>query len=104
MLLLPSCSWARTILVLGDSISAGYGVELDKAWVARLQGRLPNDKVVNASISGETSAGGRSRLSRLLTRYRPDIVIIELGGNDGLRGFPTTQLHDNLTAMVHLSR
>jgi len=104
LLSLSSSVWAQTILIVGDSISAGYGVNTKTAWVARLQARLPDDRVVNASISGETSGGGRARLSDLLTRYRPDIVIIELGGNDGLRGFPIRQMQDNLAAMVGLCR
>ncbi|MBI1194871.1 MAG: arylesterase [Gammaproteobacteria bacterium] len=104
LLLLPPSSWAETILVVGDSLSAGYGVEIDNAWVARLQVRLPDDKIVNASISGETSNGGLSRLPRLLQRYTPGIVIVELGANDGLRGFPIQRLRDNLTAMIRLSR
>lgn len=104
LLLLPSFAWAQTILILGDSISAAYGVKPKTAWVARLQARLPDDRVINASISGEMTSGGRVRLPRLLTRYRPDVVVIELGGNDGLRGFPIAQIRDNLSEMVRLSR
>jgi acyl-CoA thioesterase-1 len=92
------------ILVLGDSISAAYGIPLEQGWVALLEDKLKQHSapyaVVNASISGETSAGGLRRLSSLLQRYQPDIVIIELGGNDGLRGYPIGQLRDNLATMV----
>jgi len=95
---------APVILVLGDSLSAGYGIAADQSWVALLQQRLTSNghqcKVVNASVSGETSSGGRSRLPALLQRHQPAVVVIELGGNDGLRGLPLTELRANLTAMV----
>ncbi len=102
--LLPSLSRADTILILGDSISAGYGVALETSWVARLQARLPDSRIINASISGETSDGGRARLPALLAQYHPDFVIIELGGNDGLRGFSIEHIRDNLITMVELCR
>lgn len=99
---------ANTILVLGDSISAAYGLDLEQGWVALMQQRLerehPGWAVVNASISGETSGGGIRRLPRLLEQHQPDIVVIELGGNDGLRGLPIQQFRDNLQGMAQLSR
>ncbi|WP_312596223.1 arylesterase [Stutzerimonas nitrititolerans] len=95
---------AGTALVVGDSISAAFGLETSQGWVHLLQQRL-NDgehdyRVVNASISGDTSAGGLARLPTLLSEHEPDIVIIELGGNDGLRGQPPAQLKRNLAAMA----
>lgn len=98
----------KTVLVMGDSISAAYGMSLDEGWVALLAGRLeenyPQYRVVNASISGETSAGAASRLPALLEEHRPTVVILELGGNDGLRGYPVSRLRENLTAMTEQSR
>lgn len=98
----------QSLLVLGDSISAGYGIELEHGWVGLLQQRLEQRglsyQVVNASISGETSAGGRNRLPALLQEHQPQLVVIELGGNDGLRGLPLASLQDNLAAMVQQSR
>ena len=98
---------ARTILVLGDSISAGYGINLEDGWVALLQKRLKAQgygyRVVNASVSGETTSGGLQRLPRALSLHNPAIVVIELGGNDGLRGLPLTTTRDNLNRMVELS-
>ncbi|TDQ39408.1 acyl-CoA thioesterase-1 [Thiopseudomonas denitrificans] len=99
---------AQTLLVVGDSISAAYGIEIEQGWVARLQQRLDERgssyQVVNASISGDTSAGGRARLPALLERHRPALTIIELGGNDGLRGLPLERLQDNLGTMVEQAR
>jgi acyl-CoA thioesterase-1 len=98
---------ARTILVLGDSISAGYGLEkVDQGWVSLLQQKVRPQgiDVANASISGETTAGGLARIDGLLSRHRPDIVILELGGNDGLRGLSPKQMESNLAAMVQKSR
>ena len=96
------------ILVLGDSLSAGYGVPVDQGWVARLQQRLDAEgygyTVVNASVSGETTVGALERLPRALARHKPALVIIELGGNDGLRGLPVTELRANLEALVSGSR
>jgi len=91
-----------TILVMGDSLSAGYGIQLDESWVTLLQQELRKDKVkvVNASVSGETSGGGVARLPALLTNHQPDIVIIELGGNDGLRGHPIYTLQNNIQTMI----
>ncbi|WP_312291132.1 GDSL-type esterase/lipase family protein, partial [Stutzerimonas nitrititolerans] len=94
---------AGTALVVGDSISAAFGLETSQGWVHLLQQRLDDGehdyRVVNASISGDTSAGGLARLPALLSEHEPDIVIIELGGNDGLRGQPPAQLKRNLAAM-----
>jgi acyl-CoA thioesterase-1 len=107
-LLMGKALAAEKILILGDSLSAGYGMASEQSWPALLQTRLaraPGDwQVVNASISGETTAGGRNRLPALLERHRPRIVIIALGANDGLRGLPLTQMHDNLTAMVRQAK
>lgn len=95
---------SRHIVVVGDSISAGYGLDLADGWVALLQQRLDRQgyeyQVVNASISGDTTAGGRARLPRALSRYSPDLVVIELGGNDGLRGIPLKVMRENLHAMI----
>lgn len=96
------------ILVLGDSLSAEYGLPRGTGWVQllsdRLRGNGSNYTVVNASISGETTSGGRTRLPALLTRHRPAIVVIELGANDGLRGLPLPTMRDNLAAMVKASQ
>ena len=95
---------APALLVMGDSISAAYGMELRQGWVALLKKRLelthPNWKVINGSISGETTAGGLRRLPDLMSAHRPTIVLIELGGNDGLRGYPINQLQENLQALA----
>jgi acyl-CoA thioesterase-1 len=99
---------ARTILVLGDSLSAGYGIRPEQAWPALLGARLAEKRldysVANLSISGETTAGGRSRLGPALKTYRPAVVVIALGANDGLRGLPLAQMRDNLDAMIDASR
>jgi acyl-CoA thioesterase I len=99
---------ADTVLVVGDSISAAFGLDTRQGWVSLLEKRLVEQgfehRVVNASISGDTSAGGAARLPRLLAEHQPDLVIIELGGNDGLRGLPPAQLQQNLAAMVDASR
>ena len=95
---------ARTVLVLGDSLSAAHNIPVEAGWVHLLEVRLgkmvPPWTVVNASISGETSLSGRNRLPALLATYRPGVVVIELGANDGLQGLPLNQLRDNLAAMV----
>ena len=108
-LLIPHTRAAESnILILGDSISAAYGVETQKGWVQLLQKQLSQDKkhyqVINASISGETTAGGLKRLPQLLEKYSPSIVVIELGGNDGLRGFPIAQFRSNLKQLIQLSQ
>lgn len=99
---------AGTLLVVGDSISAAFGLDSHQGWVALLEKRLEQEgfehSVVNASISGDTSAGGAARLSALLAEHQPALVIIELGGNDGLRGQPPAQLQQNLASMVEKSR
>ena len=95
------------VLVLGDSISAAYGMSLEQGWVAlveeRLRERWRTARVINASISGDTSGGGLRRLPALLEQHKPDLVVIELGGNDGLRGYPPSSLRDNLTSMATLA-
>lgn len=94
-----------TLLVMGDSLSAAYGIEADAGWVSLLQARLDGKaRVVNASISGETSSGGAARLPELLGQHAPDIVLLELGGNDGLRGLPPGQFQANMRRMVEASR
>jgi len=93
------------LLVLGDSLSAAYGIERQQGWVSLLRERLDgNADVVNASISGETSAGGANRLPELLGQHEPDIVLLELGGNDGLRGLPPSQFEANMAEMIEASR
>ena len=97
----------KTVLVMGDSLSAGYGIDVRQGWVALLGQRLkttnPGWKVVNASVSGETTAGGLSRLPRELARVKPSVVVIELGANDGLRGLPTRDMQANLDRMTALA-
>jgi acyl-CoA thioesterase-1 len=96
------------ILVLGDSLSAGYGLAPGQGWVALLQQRLKQEgyghRVVNASISGETTDGGVARIDRALATHKPEIVIVELGGNDGLRGLPVSRVEENLGRLVTRSR
>jgi acyl-CoA thioesterase-1 len=97
-----------TVLIFGDSLSAGYGIDVDQSWVALLQARLQDQgyehRVINASITGETTEGGAARISRSLERFKPKLVILELGGNDGLRGFPPDRMRDNLTTIVSESK
>ncbi len=107
--LLPQAHAASpTILVLGDSLSAGYGINVKEGWVALLTERLQQEKfphrVINASISGETTAGGKARLPKLLAEHQPGIVILELGANDGLRGLPVAQMQRNLAEMIAASQ
>jgi len=108
LLFVSSLSQAATLLVFGDSLSAGYGIPREQSWPALLAERLTKEgkpyTVVNASISGETTAGGRARLKAALKQHHPSLVIIELGANDGLRGLPLDQMRDNLTAMTRLSQ
>ena len=98
----------RTILVVGDSLSAEYGLPRDTGWVSRLSERLsrqePQYSVVNASISGDTTSGGHARLPTLLKKFEPDIVVLELGANDGLRGLDLDQMRANLQAMIDACR
>jgi acyl-CoA thioesterase-1 len=102
--LAPLPAAARILLVVGDSLSAAYGMDMGSGWVALLGKRLERQKydyqVVNASLSGDTTANGLARLPRLLDKHQPAIVIIELGGNDGLRGLALEQMKHNITAMV----
>ncbi|MCG9737209.1 arylesterase [Shewanella insulae] len=95
---------ANPILILGDSLSASYGMEQDKGWVHLLQQQAPETTIINGSVSGETSAGGLRRLPALLDSTKAKLVFIELGGNDGLRGFSPKQLKNNLTKMIQLAK
>jgi len=99
---------AQTIVVLGDSLSAGYGIKIEQGWVRLLEQRLATEgygyRVVNASVSGETTQGGLSRLPRALETHKPAIVVVELGGNDGLRGLPLAASRDNLAKIIELAR
>ena len=107
--LIPTLVSAKTILILGDSLSAGYGIDVKQGWVQLLQQRLDQQypkqhTVVNASVSGETTSGALARLPKLLQTYKPEIVVIELGGNDGLRGQPPQMIQKNLAQLVQLSQ
>ena len=108
LLFLPAVLAGPSLLVVGDSLSAGYGVSTDQRWVTllakRLQSRCSSAQVINASVSGDTSGGGLARLSSLLRQHRPEIVIIELGGNDGLRGIDTRTMRGNLLGMVRAAQ
>ena len=96
------------IVILGDSLSAGYGINLEQGWVAQLQQRLTAEdhphRVINTSISGDTTRGALKRLDSILERHRPDVVIIELGGNDGLRGLSLEEMRENFSAIIEKSR
>ncbi|MEJ2692359.1 MAG: arylesterase [Candidatus Thiodiazotropha sp.] len=107
--ILPHAVWAEpTLLVVGDSLSAGYGVTTQQRWVtllaARLRSRCGDVELINASVSGDTSGGGVTRLPPLLRRHRPALVVIELGGNDGLRGIDSRTMRANLLGMVQTSQ
>ena len=107
--LLPVSSFAKTIMILGDSLSAGYGLNPQQSWVVLLQQRLDQQqpkqhKVINASVSGETTSGALARLPKLLQTHKPDIVVIELGGNDGLRGQPPQIIQKNLAQLIQQSQ
>lgn len=108
VLLLSGPVQAAQWLVLGDSISAAFGMDREQGWVSLLQQRLNQRAdaplIFNAALSGETSAGGLARLPGLLAEHRPDLLILELGGNDGLRGLPLTQLESNLAAIIEHSQ
>lgn len=108
LLLLSQGAAAGTVLIVGDSISAAFGLDTRLGWVSLLEQRLQKegftDKVVNASVSGDTSAGGQARLPALLAEHKPQLVILELGGNDGLRGQQPAQLQQNLASMIQLSQ
>ncbi len=103
--IMPFAVSAKTILVVGDSLSAGYGINPEQGWVALLQKRLDQDhpkqhKVINASVSGETTSGALARLPKLLQTYKPQVMIVELGGNDALRGQPPQLIRANLEKLV----
>ena len=104
----PVAAAPPAILVLGDSLSAGYGIDPRQGWVALLQQRLAREgfahRVVNASVSGDTTRAGLARLPRALDQHRPAIVVIELGGNDGLRGLPLAEVRTNLTGAITLAQ
>lgn len=124
-LTLPLCAWAgeqpamattsaaathsasKTVLVVGDSLSAEYGLSHGTGWVPLLQQRIRTDRlnatIINASISGDTTSGGRTRLQALLNTHRPAVVVIELGGNDALRGLPISSTQSNITEMITVS-
>jgi acyl-CoA thioesterase-1 len=97
-----------TVLVFGDSLSAGYGIDVDQSWTALLQSRLREQgyehRVVNASISGETTEGGAERIGPAIENFAPQLIILELGGNDGLRGFPPQRTRENLEKIITASK
>ena len=106
---MPTLVSAKTILIVGDSLSAGYGIEAKQGWVNLLQQRLDQQypkqhRVVNASVSGETTSGALARLPKLLQTYNPEVVVIELGGNDGLRGQPPQMIQKNLANLIQHSQ
>lgn len=104
----PASAAGKTILVMGDSLSAGFGLARNESWPALLGQRLQDTgsayTVANASISGETTAGGRTRLDGALQQFKPNVVILALGANDGLRGLPVKQMRENLESMTQLAR
>ena len=111
MLALLGCGLAHanpTLLVFGDSLSAAYGIGQQAGWVALLQERLRQKRldytVINASVSGETTSGGAARIAAALTAYKPAIVVVALGANDGLRGLPLGQMRDNLAVIVRAAQ
>lgn len=99
---------APTVLIYGDSLSAGYGMEVDQSWVALLQTRLQGQgyehRVINASITGETTEGGAARIAQALDAFTPSLIILELGGNDGLRGIPPDRMKGNLQTIIQSSK
>ncbi|WP_428036744.1 arylesterase [Amphritea sp.] len=107
LLLLTSLAWGGSIVVMGDSLSAAYGIPKEQGWVALLEQRLDDNNldytVVNASISGETTHGGITRLPAILDQYKPQLVLLELGANDGLRGAPLPVIEANLNQLVSQS-
>ncbi len=110
MLLTTAANGAEppTVLVFGDSLSAGYGIDVDQSWTTLLQTRLQEQgyehRVVNASISGETTEGGASRISSAIETFAPALIVLELGGNDGLRGFPPSRMKGNLEKIITTSK
>ena len=99
---------APTVLIFGDSLSAGYGIEIDQSWGALLQQRLEEQgyehRVVNASISGETTEGGATQIANAIETFAPELIILELGGNDGLRGFPPARIKENLLLIAQRAK
>ncbi len=108
LFIMPPSALGGTILVIGDSLSAAYGMPVEQGWVRLLQQRLVSDHypytVANASISGDTTASALNRLPQALTKHQPAIVVLELGGNDGLRGLSLTEMKHNLAAMIEAAR
>lgn len=110
VLLLPtsaisSSGYSTTLLILGDSLSAGYGIDIEKGWVHLLQQKLsPEHRIINGAVSGDTTGAGLARLPSLLQVYQPEYVLIELGGNDGLQGHPLSNMKKNLQTMIKLCR
>ena len=108
LLILPVTAPARIILIVGDSLSAAYGIPVEKGWVSLLQDRLDAEgypyRIVNDSISGDTTANARARLTRALASHAPAVVLLELGGNDGLRGLSLTAMKSNLASMISSAR
>jgi acyl-CoA thioesterase-1 len=108
VLMVPHPAAAHTILVVGDSLSASYGIPVEQGWVTLLQRQLSEQckgcSLVNASISGDTTAGARARLPQAIGRHQPRVVILELGGNDGLRGLSLAEMKQNLAAMIDMAR
>jgi len=100
-------SEAPAVLVFGDSLSAGYGIEVDQSWATLLQARLEQQgyehRVVNASISGDTTEGGAARIAQAIATFSPVLIILELGGNDGLRGIPPSRMRENLRTIIKTS-
>ena len=111
-IILTLCSskilYAETILILGDSISASYGISQKQGWVNLLENDIliinNSIKIINASVSGETTTGGLTRLPKLLEKYKPSVLLIELGGNDGLRGMPLTTMERNLISIISIAK
>jgi|TARA_B110000879_G_scaffold208737_1_gene294949 acyl-CoA thioesterase-1 len=105
LFLLSANSYASTFLIVGDSLSAGYGINPDNGWVNLLRMDLePEHQIINASISGDTTGNGLARLPVLLEKFKPEYVLLELGGNDGLRGHPLSRVKANLQTMIDLCR
>jgi acyl-CoA thioesterase-1 len=108
LLSLPTAASAQIILIVGDSLSAAYGIPLERGWVSLLQQRLDSQdypyRIVNASISGDTTANARARLTPALASHEPAVVLLEVGGNDGLRGLSLKEMKSNLAAMISSAR
>jgi acyl-CoA thioesterase-1 len=102
----PAIASGKTVMVFGDSLSASYGMPMEAGWVAlltqRLQSKFANYQIINASISGETTLGGRNRIEQALETHRPEIVILELGANDGLRGASIKSIYENLATIIEI--